>query len=124
MADPSPLGIAAEGAGTLLNVLFQWYAMDQQADENRRTREANKAMFETQLGFEKETFGKTLALGKRKQAFTEQQGRFAQGLATDKFASGEESKQFNRQMGFMNGFTSMINSSPQMRGQLVNLWRQ
>ena len=122
--NPTPLGIAADVASSLTSSLLQWYGMNRQAEENRKTREANAAMFQTQLGFEKEQFGANLALGKRKQDYTEQQGAFGRKMATQQAASDEETKQFDRQLKFMTGFTSMINSSPQARTQLVNLWRQ
>jgi hypothetical protein len=97
--------------------------MDAQADENRRAREANEKMFQTQLGFEKEKFGLRMGLETRAQEFAEKTGEFGMAMTEKQWEEQQKDKQFNRQSQLLSGFTGMINSGPQIRQNLINTWR-
>jgi len=110
-------------AGGLINGFVTWYGMEKQAEENKKAREQNEQMFQTQLGVEKGEFTQKMGLAVKTEKREQKQSEFEMSLAQKKYDTEQADKQFNRQTQFLTGFTGMLNSGPQIRQSLIDTWR-
>ena len=119
MGKESVLGAAgtiAGGAGSLLNAVMSWYAMDAQIAENRRVEKIQMATQKRQEKQQQRQFDITTGFNLRQQRFNEDQAKLSrEERANDRL--------YSRATDVTNRLAGMMSASSQYRDRILNLRR-
>jgi len=131
------IDMAAAGAsvaGNIVNSLVTWYGIKQQGVENARTRalqekwaekdsrfqekslKANMAISTAGLDFQKERFEEDKKESKKAWKFKEKESERT-------WADLGRERNYNKISSFFDGMGGLMNSSQNLKSNMVNLWR-